>query len=129
MVKVFAEKKYLVVDDMKVVRRSIIGSFKKLGIDEENVYQAGNGKEAIDVLEKHVVDMIVTDLNMPEMDGFEFLEFCKSSEKFKDIPIVILTSESDQQNTIKIMDLGIRDYMIKPFQSEKFMKLLMNYFS
>ena len=66
---------------------------------------------------------------MPEMDGFEFLEFCKSSEKFKDIPIVILTSESDQQNTIKIMDLGIRDYMIKPFQSEKFMKLLMNYFS
>ena len=107
-----AKKKILVIDDEKSIRFIIENTLK----NEFDVISLPNGQEGLSYLEiGNFPDMIICDLVMPELNGFEFLERIKASGFFDDIPIMILSGREWSQDKIKCFELGAEDYVVKPF--------------
>ena len=107
-----SKKKILIIDDEKSIRFIIENTLKQ----EFDVISMSNGQEGLNYMETgNFPDMIICDLNMPEMDGFEFLEKIKTSGFFDDIPIMILSGREWSKDKIKCFELGAEDYVIKPF--------------
>lgn len=120
-------KTILIIDDSAAMRRVLKFNMKNIqGI--ANQLEAENGKEAFDVLKNNYVDIIVLDINMPVMDGFEFLKKIKSDNNLKKIPIVVVTTEGEDDVRKKVFDLGAAEYLTKPFQSMEFKHVLDNIF-
>ncbi len=106
----------LVVDDSLVQRQSLVRSLTKAGCQ---VIQAGHGREGILKLQEHPrIRLVVCDIEMPQMNGFEFLSHCRQDPKLSQIPIVMLTTRGGQKHRQLAMTLGAKDYLTKP-QSEK----------
>lgn len=106
--------KILVVDDSATMRRILINSLKKIGF--ENVEQASDGLEAQKVLnENSDIELALVDWTMPNMNGFEFLEATKADDKFKNIPIIMVTTEDEKKKVIKAIKSGAANYIVKPF--------------
>ena len=82
------------------------------------VLEANNGIEAIEAMSKNHVDMLITDLNMPGMDGFELIAHVKEDEKFKHIPIIILTTEGKKEMVMKGLTLGANSFLQKPIKPD-----------
>lgn len=102
----------LIVEDSAIQRELCIVQLQQIGF--EKITGAENGKEALDYLENNPVDLILSDLKMPVMDGLELLKIVKENPKLKDIPFLILTAESDSENNQKAVDLGALDFIAKP---------------
>jgi two-component system chemotaxis response regulator CheY len=109
--------KVLSVDDSGVMRRIIGRTVDVLGY---GFLEASNGLEGLEVLAKHHADiaLIILDVNMPEMDGFEFLARIKASPEFKSIPVMMLTTESERGKIIQAIQAGAVNYICKPFTPE-----------
>jgi len=109
--------KILSVDDSAMIRKIISRSISVLGFD---LLEAGNGVEALAVLAEHYTetDLILLDWNMPEMDGFETLQRIKADERFKHIPVMMVTTEVERANVIKAIQAGAKNYLSKPFTPE-----------
>jgi two-component system, chemotaxis family, chemotaxis protein CheY len=85
-----------------------------------NVVKKNNGKEALDWMQEgNLPDIIISDLYMPEMDGFEFIKHIRASGFFKDIPVVVLSSYENSSTRINCLRLGADDYVVKPFNPEE----------
>ncbi len=123
--KEYASKSILVVDDSLSVRK-YASSF--LEAKNFNVYTASNGVEALNILYETPVDMIITDLEMPVMHGYEFISRVKASDELKEIPIVVLTSRSGEKHKEKAATMGAEDYLIKPFDEESLFSILRKHF-
>ena len=110
-------KKVLSVDDSGVMRRIIGRTVDVLGY---GFLEAANGLEALDVIAKNHDDiaLIILDVNMPEMDGFELLRRVKADPVYKDIPVMMLTTESERGKIIEAIQAGAVNYICKPFQQE-----------
>lgn len=108
----------LVVDDSVTMRRIIKNTLQKLGF--RNFLEAGNGAEALDILAKTEgkVDLILLDWNMPEMDGLEFLKVVKSSEEYRALPILMVTTEAAKEDILTALKHGVNNYVVKPFTPE-----------
>ncbi|MCM1176523.1 MAG: response regulator [Clostridium sp.] len=104
----------LIVDDNEDLRQLIAELLK----EKYDIVQAGNGKEGIDVLENHVIDLILSDIVMPKMDGNEFCEFVKSDIRYSNIPFVHISVKSNLEDKIKGLEYGADDYIGKPFSPE-----------
>ncbi len=104
----------LTVDDSEMMRDIISNAVKSLGYES---LEAENGKEALEVLEanKDNVKLIVLDWIMPIMDGYETLKRVKESEEYKNIPVIMVTTENDQLRIISAVKLGADNYIVKPF--------------
>ncbi len=115
----------LVVDDSKAA----LFLFKKIiglsGAPVNKLLTAENGLNAIEVLKKNKVDLIMTDINMPEMDGFELLEYLKKDDMFKEIPVIVITTEGRGKYIDKAKELGAVNYLKKPFQPEQVKRLIL----
>ena len=111
----WAGKSILVVDDYPAVRRVIKDILVGLGIQVE---EAENGLEALQLLKEKKVDMIVSDLVMPEMDGFEFTESLRNSPEYRRLPVVIVSTHDDAKYIFRALHLGADDYIIKPPTAE-----------
>lgn len=107
--------KILTVDDSKTIRLIINRAFRPYDCE---VFEAGNGVEGLAVASRERPDLIILDLTMPIMDGYEALAKLKSDPELKNIPVVMLTAESGRENVIKIARKGVRDYLVKPFKDE-----------
>lgn len=109
--------KILAVDDSRMMQRIISGAIEMLGYD---ALLAGNGKEALEVLEteKDEVALILLDWNMPEMNGYETLKALKADDRLKDIPVMMVTTESEQKNVIQAIQSGAKHYLTKPFSQQ-----------
>ena len=108
----------LIADDEQKARKVLT-----IGLsDKYNVISVNNGKEAVKELAENNVDLILTDLKMPEMDGIELLEFVK--QKYKNIPVVIITAFGSVDNAVEAMKLGALDYMTKPVDLDELEKLI-----
>jgi len=109
--------KVLSVDDSGVMRRIIGRTVDVLGY---GFLEAANGKEGLEVVAKNFRDiaLIILDVNMPEMDGFEFLARVKASEDYKSIPVMMLTTESERGKIIQAIKAGAVNYICKPFTPE-----------
>ncbi len=122
----YSGKTILVADDSISVRKyvSVFLEAKKF-----KVYSASNGVEALNILYEKPVDMIITDLEMPVMHGYEFISRVKASDKLKGIPLVVLTSRGGQKHKKKAEESGADDYLIKPFDEDSLSDILKKFFS
>ena len=109
-------KTVLVVDDSATVRKFVSVSLEMQGFD---VSVACDGMDALEQLPKRRFDLIITDLNMPNMDGFELIRALRENPELVDLPVIILTSLSDQANKEQGSKLGVSSYVVKPFSLEK----------
>ena len=116
----------LVVDDSATVRKFVSVSLSMQGFD---VVTACDGMDALEKLPQRKYDLIVTDLNMPTMDGFELIRTLKENANYKELPVIILTSLSDQANKDEGARLGIGSYVVKPFSLEKIQYEVAKYIS
>ncbi len=107
--------KILTVDDSKTIRLIITKAFKSFDCE---VLEAANGVEGLAMAAKEKPDIIILDLTMPIMDGYETLTKLKSDPDLKAIPVVMLTAESGRENVLRIAKQGVRDYLVKPFKEE-----------
>jgi CheY-like chemotaxis protein len=103
----------LVVDDHESMIKTVSSNLQNLGC--RDVYSANHGKAALQLLEAHGVDIIISDWNMPVMDGLEFLKAVRASDEYSNIPFLMVTAEADRESVMKALEAGVSDYLIKPF--------------
>ena len=106
-------KKILTVDDSKIVRLIVQKTFKPFDCD---IFEASNGVEGMAAAAKETPDIILLDVTMPVMDGVEMLGKLKADPRLKAIPVIMLTAESGTDNVRRIVKIGVRDYIVKPFK-------------
>jgi two-component system, chemotaxis family, chemotaxis protein CheY len=109
----------LIVDDSSVMRKIVERSLRQAGIDLEKVVEAGNGAEALGVLRDHQVDLILCDINMPVMDGLEFVRQLSTIESAKGVPVVMITTEGSESHVVQALSCGARGYIRKPFTPDQ----------
>ena len=113
----------MVVDDSVSVRRVMMNLLKKAGWI---VIEAKDGLDAIDQLHQapHKPDLILLDVEMPRMDGYELLGSLRSQDEYRETPIVMVTSRSGDKHRNKAMQLGATDYVVKPYQDDQLLSLI-----
>jgi two-component system chemotaxis response regulator CheY len=109
----------LIIDDSSVMRKIVERSLKQAGIDLTEVLQAGNGAEALGILQDKVVDLILCDINMPVMDGLEFVKQLAGVPNAKGVPVVMITTEGSEAHVVQAISCGARGYIRKPFTAEQ----------
>ncbi len=109
----------LIVDDSSVMRKIVERSLRQAGIDLTQVFEAGNGAEALAVLQDKSVDLILCDINMPIMDGLEFIKQLPGVANAKDVPVVMITTEGSESHVVQALSHGARGYIRKPFTPEQ----------
>lgn len=118
-------KTVLVVDDYPTIRRIMRNMVESLGMVCE---EAENGVHALEKLNELNVDLVISDLVMPEMDGFELTEALKTSPKWRNIPVVIISTHADSRYIFKALRLGADDYLTKPTTGEMLSRILARIF-
>lgn len=109
----------LLVDDSVTVRSVISKALHLAGVDINLLYQAGNGKEALDILEAEWIDIVLCDISMPVMDGEELVARMVENGMLQSIPVVIVSSAGSEPRIARLKDMGVRDYIQKPFTPER----------
>ena len=108
--------KALVIDDSRAIRRILVKTLKELDIE---VVEAGHGQEALDKLAAgEEVDLIMVDWNMPEMNGYDFIVAVRAQDKFSEVPIMMVTTESEMSQMTRAIEAGATEYLMKPFTKE-----------
>jgi two-component system chemotaxis response regulator CheY len=116
--------KILSADDSMMIRRVIKNAVDTLGF---GFCEAGDGQEALDILEKESADigLVLLDWNMPKLSGIEVLRRIKADERFKAIPVMMVTTEVERANVIEAIGAGARNYVMKPFSHEDLIAKIM----
>jgi len=114
----------LVADDSETMRAVIKRTVGMSGVPVGEFYEAANGKEALAVLENNWVDVILSDINMPEMGGVELLKVVSADEDLKKIPLIFITTEGSDARREEAKKLGVAGYVKKPFQPEAIKAIL-----
>jgi two-component system chemotaxis response regulator CheY len=109
----------LIVDDSAAIRKILGRVLVQLQIPIGTVHEASDGREALELLKTKPVGLIFSDINMPNMDGIELLTQLKSSDTFKTVPIVMVTTEGSQAKVLQALQLGANGYVRKPFTAEQ----------
>jgi two-component system chemotaxis response regulator CheY len=109
----------LIVDDSSVMRKIVERSLRQAGIDLAEVREASNGAEGLGVLGESGVDLILCDINMPVMDGIEFLRQIQNVQNAKGVPVVMITTEGSESHVVQALSIGARGYIRKPFTPEQ----------
>jgi two-component system, chemotaxis family, chemotaxis protein CheY len=109
----------LIVDDSSVMRKIVERSLRQAGLDLSEVREAGNGAEALGALSETGVDLILCDINMPVMDGIEFLRQLQGVENAKGVPVVMITTEGSESHVVQALSIGARGYIRKPFTPDQ----------
>lgn len=108
--------KILVVDDFSTMRRIVKNILKQLGY--ENIDEAEDGAQAYSKLQAGNYDFVVSDWNMPNMDGLELLKKIRSDERLKAMPVLMVTAEAEKDKVITAIQAGVNNYVVKPFTAE-----------
>jgi two-component system, chemotaxis family, chemotaxis protein CheY len=111
--------KALIVDDSSVMRKIVERSLVQAGLELTTVLGAGNGAEALTLLADNQVDLILCDINMPVMDGLEFVKQLPGVPNAKDVPVVMITTEGSEAHVVQALSAGARGYIRKPFTPDQ----------
>jgi two-component system chemotaxis response regulator CheY len=118
--------KFLIVDDFSTMRRIVRGLLKEMGCN--NADEAEDGVVALHMLSRTRYDFVVSDINMPNMNGFELLKAIKADEQLKRIPVLMVTAEARKEDIVLAAQSGAAGYIVKPFTKstleEKVQKIL-----
>ncbi len=110
----------LIVDDSVLTRTAIKRIIRMIGIEAGQILEAADGREALSVLDNQSVDLVLADLNMPQMNGVELIHEIKKQKHHADIPVVMVTTESSMTRIKELLAEGVKDYLHKPFTPEEF---------
>ena len=109
----------LIVDDSAAIRKILQRVLKQAEVNLGTVHEAGDGVEALELLRSHKVQLILSDINMPNMDGIEFLGKLKSDDALKSVPVIMVSTEGSQQKVMDAVQLGASGYVKKPFTADQ----------
>ena len=114
----------LIVDDSPILRRAIKKVTKLAGVEEDRIHEAGNGKEALEILDTVWIDLVLLDLNMPVMDGEEFVKQLRTRPDLSSVAVVIVSTEANKERLERLRVLGVVDSLRKPFEPEDLCRLI-----
>jgi two-component system chemotaxis response regulator CheY len=114
-----SEIRTLIVDDSSVMRKIVERALRQAGLDPLVVYEAGSGTDGLDLLRSKQVDLILSDINMPSMDGLEFLRQIRAQNLAPGVPVVMITTESSEEHVKQAILAGAQGYIRKPFTAEQ----------
>jgi two-component system chemotaxis response regulator CheY len=113
------EVRTLIVDDSSVMRKIVERSLRQAGLDTLVVFEAGSGIDGLELLKVEHVDLILSDINMPSMDGLEFLRQIRAQNLAPGVPVVMITTESSEEHVKQAILAGAQGYIRKPFTPEQ----------
>lgn len=116
----------LIVDDSPILRAAIKKVVKLAGLEEDRIFEAGNGKEALEIMSTVWVDLVLLDLNMPVMNGEEFAEELRKQEDLSDCAVVVVSTESNEDRLSRMRELGAVEVLHKPFEPEDLRRIIVN---
>ncbi len=105
--------KFLVVDDSQTMRRIVNNALKGIGYDD--IIEAEDGKDAITKLYVEKIDFVITDWNMPNMSGLEFIKAVRADEQFLNLPILMVTARGMKEDVVEALQARVNNYVVKPF--------------
>ena len=109
----------LIVDDSSVMRKIVGRSLRQAGLDVGQVLEASNGSEALSLARENTLDLVLSDINMPVMDGMEFVRQLRGLESAQQTPVVMITTEAGEAHVVQALSLGASGYIRKPFTPEQ----------
>jgi two-component system chemotaxis response regulator CheY len=112
-----ASIKILIVDDSITIRRIITNALKTVGFTD--TIEASNGKEALEKLPNGKVDFIITDWNMPEMNGLDFIKIVRSDPLYSSLPILMITTRGTEHDVVEALQAKVNSYIMKPFTPQE----------
>lgn len=114
------DRNILIVDDSSAMRAFIISGLEDLG--DFNFIEAKTGFEALKELPRKKYALIISDINMPDINGLELLNFIKTSENYKDIPVLMISTETKEEDLNRALTMGANEYLTKPFDLKTLQK-------
>ena len=114
-----SEIRVLIVDDSSVMRKIVERSLRQAGLEPLVVFESGSGTEGLDMLRAKQVDLILSDINMPSMDGLEFLRQLRARNLAPGVPVVMITTESSMEHVKEAIQAGAQGYIRKPFTADQ----------
>jgi len=114
----------LIVDDSPILRAAIKKVVKLAGVNEDRIFEAGNGKEALELMSTVWVDLVLLDLNMPVMNGEEFAVELRKQPDLADVAVVVVSTESNEDRLNRMRELGAVEVLHKPFEPEDLRKII-----
>jgi two-component system chemotaxis response regulator CheY len=109
----------LVVDDSAAIRKILTRVLRQTGMAIQTIHEAGDGQDALALLALHRVDLVLSDINMPKMDGLQLLASLKASPQWRHIPVVMITTEGGETKVAEAVRLGAAGYVRKPFTADQ----------
>ena len=109
----------LVVDDSAAIRKILTRVLRQTGMAIQTIHEAGDGQDALAVMAQHRVDLVLSDINMPKMDGLQLLASLKASPQWHNIPVVMITTEGGETKVAEAVRLGAAGYVRKPFTADQ----------
>jgi two-component system, chemotaxis family, chemotaxis protein CheY len=122
---VSTKKTILIADDSPAMRSMLVSTIEMLG--DFRIIEASSGFEALRLLPREKVDLILTDINMPDINGLELISYLRNNSNYISIPVVIITTESSRKDIEKGKLLGANEYLTKPFDPIKLQSLISSY--
>ena len=121
-----SDLKFLIVDDFSTMRRIVRGLLKEMGCN--NAEEAEDGAHALQMLKQQRFDFVVSDINMPNMNGFDLLKAIKADENLKHLPVLMVTAEARKEDIVLAAQSGAAGYIVKPFTKATLEEKLANIF-
>lgn len=118
-------KKILITEDSPTMRSLLVSTIESL--DGYQIIEATSGFEALRLLPREEVDLIITDINMPDINGLELISYVRNNPNYRSIPLFIISTESSEKDLERGIALGADEYLVKPFDPERLLSLIRNY--
>jgi len=118
-------KKILIAEDSATMRALIVSTIAAMG--DFDIFEAANGFEALRILPREKVDLVITDINMPDINGLELVAFVRGNANYKNTPLIIVSTEGSQRDREKGLALGANAYLVKPFLPDALQQLVRQY--
>jgi two-component system, chemotaxis family, chemotaxis protein CheY len=113
------ESQILVVDDSAAIRKILQRVLRQTGMSIGAIHEAGDGQQALETLAAQKVDLVLSDINMPNMDGLQLLASLRASAEWRNIPVVMITTEGGEMKVAEAVKLGASGYVRKPFTADQ----------
>lgn len=118
----------LIVDDSAAIRKILQRVLRQAEVPLGTVYEAGDGKEALELLKQQTVGLVLSDINMPNMDGLEFLTKVRAEQSWQNLPVVMVSTEGTHAKVLEAVERGASGYVRKPFTAEQIKEKLAGLF-
>lgn len=118
-------KTILIADDSRAMRAMLTLTIESIG--DYRIVEVSSGFEALRILPREQVDLILTDINMPDINGLELISYLRENPNYRDIPVIIISTEGSQKDVDKGKQLGANEYVVKPFDPVRVQELIKTY--